>query len=164
MKSLRITLPLAVAVILVVATEFFHLSGAPLVISWVVGFLFSMITTTVIEVRLRMKKFVEEKKGSCEKTGGTIMFITTTGINAGYTIKDVVEATASLMLSSEDIDKYNMFDQLFDESKEKIKKKAELSGGDGIIGLKYNSEVVELNGAPKFLVVHAYGTVVVIDK
>ena len=43
------------------------------------------------------------------------MFITTTGINAGYTIKDVVEATASLMLSSEDIDKYNMFDQLFDE-------------------------------------------------
>ncbi|UPM41267.1 hypothetical protein [Pediococcus acidilactici] len=92
------------------------------------------------------------------------MFITTTGINAGYTIKDVVEATASLMLPSEDIDKYNMFDQLFDESKEKIKKKAELSGGDGIIGLKYNSEVVELNGAPKFLVVHAYGTVVVIDK
>lgn len=67
MKSLRITLPLAVAVILVVATEFFHLSGAPLVISWVVGFLFSMITTTVIEVRLRMKKFVEEQKKEAAK-------------------------------------------------------------------------------------------------
>lgn len=67
MKSLRITLPLAVAVILVVATELFHLSGAPLVISWVVGFLFSMITTTVIEVRLRMKKFVEEQKKEAAK-------------------------------------------------------------------------------------------------
>ncbi|KAF0361976.1 AbrB protein [Pediococcus acidilactici] len=70
MKSLRITLPLAVAVILVVATKFFHLSGAPLVISWVVGFLFSMITTTVIEVRLRMKKFVEEQKKEAAKKRG----------------------------------------------------------------------------------------------
>lgn len=45
----------------------FHLSGAPLVISWVVGFLFSMITTTIIEVRLRMKNLWKSKKGSCEK-------------------------------------------------------------------------------------------------
>ncbi|MCZ3394081.1 hypothetical protein MU545_20000, partial [Enterococcus faecium] len=67
------------------------------------------------------------------------MFITTEGINAGYTIKDVVEATSSLMLASEDIDKYNMFDQLFDEAKQKLKKKADLLEGDGIIGLKYNT-------------------------
>jgi len=92
------------------------------------------------------------------------MFITTEGINAGYTIKDVVEATSSLMLASEDIDKYNMFDQLSDEAKQKLKKKADLLEGDGIIGLKYNTEVVEVNGAPKFLVVHGYGTVILIDK
>jgi uncharacterized protein YbjQ (UPF0145 family) len=92
------------------------------------------------------------------------MFITTSGINVGYTIKDVVEATSSLMLASEDIDKYNMFDQLFDDAKQKIQKKAALVSGDGIIGLKYNTEVVDLNGAPKFLVVHAYGTVVKIDQ
>lgn len=65
MKSLRITLPLVVAVILVIATEFFHLSGAPLVISWVIGFLFSMIMTAIFEVKLRMKDF--EKKQAEEK-------------------------------------------------------------------------------------------------
>lgn len=92
------------------------------------------------------------------------MFITTTGINTGYTIKGVVEATSSLMLASEDIDKYNMFDQLFDSSKAKIQKKAALLDGDGIIGLKYNTEIAEVQGAPKFLVVHAYGTVIAIDK
>ncbi|KRN94608.1 hypothetical protein [Pediococcus stilesii] len=92
------------------------------------------------------------------------MFITTEAINVGYTIKGVVEATSSLMLSSEDIDKYNMFDQLFDDSKNKIQKKAELLNGDGIIGLRYNTEVTEVQGAPKFLIVHAYGTVISIDK
>ncbi|KRN94607.1 hypothetical protein [Pediococcus stilesii] len=68
MKSLRIVLPLVVAVILVVATELFHLSGAPLIIAWVVGFLFSMITTAIFEVKLRMKDF--RKKQEAEKKQG----------------------------------------------------------------------------------------------
>lgn len=91
------------------------------------------------------------------------MFITTEGINVGHTIKGVVEATTSLMLASEDIDKFNLFDQLFDEAKEKLEKKAELLDGNGIIGLKYNTEIAQVSVAPKFLVVHAYGTVVKTD-
>ena len=92
------------------------------------------------------------------------MFLITTGINAGYTIKGIVDVTKQAMLSSEDIDKFSLFNQLFDDAKKQIEVKAQDLGGDGVIGLKFNTEVVDFQGVPKFLLVHAYGTVVNIDK
>ncbi|WP_353989158.1 heavy metal-binding domain-containing protein [Pediococcus argentinicus] len=92
------------------------------------------------------------------------MFMTTEGLSVGHTIKGVVESTAHLMLASEDIDKFNMFDQLFEEAKAKLERKAKVLDGDGIIGLRFNTEIAEMQVAPKFLVVHAYGTVVKIDQ
>lgn len=68
MKALKIIIPLIVAVVLVLITEFMQISGAPLVIMWIVGFLFSMIVSAVIEIRTRMQDF--SKKQEEEKQQG----------------------------------------------------------------------------------------------
>ncbi len=69
MKTLKIGIPLIVAVILVLVTEFTHMSGAPLVIMWVIGFLFSMIVTAVIEIRTRMQEFAKQQKEEEQQQG-----------------------------------------------------------------------------------------------
>lgn len=69
MKTLKIGIPLIVAVILVLVTEFTRMSGAPLVIMWVIGFLFSMIVTAVIEIRTRMQEFAKQQKEEEKQQG-----------------------------------------------------------------------------------------------
>ncbi|MBF7110079.1 AbrB protein [Pediococcus pentosaceus] len=69
MKTLKIGIPLIVAVILVLVTEFTHMSGVPLVIMWVIGFLFSMIVTAVIEIRTRMQEFAKQQKEEEKQQG-----------------------------------------------------------------------------------------------
>jgi uncharacterized membrane protein YciS (DUF1049 family) len=45
------------------------MSGAPLVIMWVIGFLFSMIVTAVIEIRTRMQEFAKQQKEEEKQQG-----------------------------------------------------------------------------------------------
>ncbi|WP_412988325.1 heavy metal-binding domain-containing protein [Pediococcus siamensis] len=92
------------------------------------------------------------------------MFLSTEEINVGHTIVGLVSATSRIMLAADEIDQYQMFDQLIEEAKQKLTKRAELKGGDGLVGVRFNTEIVNVNVAPKFLIVVGYGTVVKLDK
>lgn len=92
------------------------------------------------------------------------MFMSTGAYNQAHVIKGVVAVTCSTMLRSEQPDEFSKFDGLFDEAKQKLFEKAEEKGGDGIVDVAFNTEVVRMSVAPKFLVVHGYGTVIALPK
>ncbi|AYM02904.1 heavy metal-binding domain-containing protein [Levilactobacillus yiduensis] len=88
------------------------------------------------------------------------MFMTTGGLNRTHAIQGILTATASKMLRSEKPDEFSLFDGLFDEVKQDLMKQAQETDADGLIEVRFNTEVVRMNVAPKFLVVHGYGTAV----
>ncbi|WP_137597732.1 hypothetical protein [Paucilactobacillus kaifaensis] len=88
------------------------------------------------------------------------MFLTTGSIDKPHVIKGIVNATSHLMLSSETIDAFESIEQLFPDVEEKMKQIATDHNADGIVDIKFNTEVVQLQVAPKFLVVTGYGTMV----
>ncbi|GAK47037.1 hypothetical protein LOSG293_011380 [Secundilactobacillus oryzae JCM 18671] len=92
------------------------------------------------------------------------MFMSTGGYNQAHVLKGVINATAKVMMRSERPDQFELFDQLFDEVKQKLFAQAQEKDGDGVIDVRFNTEVVNLNVAPKFLVVHGYGTVIALPK
>ena len=65
-----------------------------------------------------------------------------------------------LMLPSEAIDEFEAFDQLFPAVEEKLKQKASEKGADGIVGVRFTTNVANVQVAPKFLVLTGYGTMV----
>ncbi|WP_353989160.1 AbrB protein [Pediococcus argentinicus] len=67
MKALRIIIPLIIAALLVFLTEFEHLTGVPLILAWVVGFLLAMGLTAYIEVKIRMQAMHDEDVKNDEK-------------------------------------------------------------------------------------------------
>ncbi|MCH5463956.1 heavy metal-binding domain-containing protein [Levilactobacillus tujiorum] len=92
------------------------------------------------------------------------MFMTTGGLNRSHTIQGILTATTHTMLRSEKPDQFELFDGLFDEAKQQLMKQAQEAGADGLIEVRFNTEVVQMNVAPKFLVVHGYGTAVKFPK
>nr|WP_204121995.1 heavy metal-binding domain-containing protein [Levilactobacillus sp. 244-2] len=92
------------------------------------------------------------------------MFMTTGGLNRAHAIQGILTATTSTMLRSEKPDEFSLFDKLFDEAKQKLMQQAQDTDADGLIEVRFNTEVVRMNVAPKFLVVHAYGTAVKFPK
>ncbi|WP_143463937.1 heavy metal-binding domain-containing protein [Levilactobacillus enshiensis] len=88
------------------------------------------------------------------------MFMTTGGLNRSHAIQGILTATAHTMLRSEKPDEFSLFDGLFDEVKQDLMKQAQASGADGLIDVRFNTEVVRMNVAPKFLIVHGYGTAI----
>lgn len=88
------------------------------------------------------------------------MFLTTGSINRSHAVKGIVNATSHLMLASETIDAFESMDQLFSDVEEKMKQKGLEQGADGIADVKFNTQVVQLQVAPKFLVVTGYGTLI----
>ncbi|KIS03154.1 YbjQ family protein [Paucilactobacillus wasatchensis] len=88
------------------------------------------------------------------------MLLTTGNITQPHTITGIVNATSHLMLTSETIDAFESMDQLFPDVEEKMKQKAIDAGADGIINISFNTEVAQLQVAPKFLVVTGYGTLI----
>lgn len=88
------------------------------------------------------------------------MFLTTGSINQSHAIKGIVNATSHLMLASETIDAFESMDQLFSDVEEKMRQRAAENGADGITDVKFNTQVVQLQVAPKFLVVTGYGTMI----
>lgn len=92
------------------------------------------------------------------------MFMSTGAYNSAHIIKGVIAVTVSTMLKSERPDEFSKFDGLFDEAKQKLFEKAKSKGGDGVVDVSFNTEVVRMSVAPKFLVVHGYGTVIALPK
>ncbi|MFC6274535.1 heavy metal-binding domain-containing protein [Levilactobacillus tangyuanensis] len=88
------------------------------------------------------------------------MFMTTGGLNRTHAIQGILTATAHTMLRSEKPDQFELFDGLFDEVKQSLLQQAKDASADGLIEVRFNTEVVQMNVAPKFLVVHGYGTAV----
>lgn len=88
------------------------------------------------------------------------MFMSTGAYNQAHVIKGVIAVTVSTMLKSEKPDEFSKFDALFDEAKQKLFEKAQAKNGDGVVDVSFNTEVVRMSVAPKFLVVHGYGTVI----
>ncbi|WP_341778562.1 heavy metal-binding domain-containing protein [Levilactobacillus sp. HBUAS70063] len=92
------------------------------------------------------------------------MFMSTGGLNRTHAIQGILTATAHTMLRSEKPDQFELFDDLFAEVKQQLMKQAQDGGADGLIEVRFNTEVVRMNVAPKFLVVHGYGTAIKFPK
>lgn len=90
--------------------------------------------------------------------------MSTGGFAQSHTVKGVVTATAHTMLPSEKPDDFERFDDLFEEVKQKLLKLGSEMQGDGIINVSFNSEIAQMNVAPKFLVVHGFGTVITLPS
>lgn len=92
------------------------------------------------------------------------MFMSTGAYPGAHTIKGIVTATSSAALTSERPDEFSKFDGLFDDVKQQLFQEAKDRGGDGVVDVSFNTEVVRMSVAPKFLIVHGYGTVVALPK
>lgn len=88
------------------------------------------------------------------------MFMTTGDLQRPHMIKTVVSATEHTMFESDAIDQFEGFDDLIDKVKADLMQKAAANDGDGLIYVNFNTEVVRMSVAPRFLVVTGYGTVV----
>lgn len=56
-------------------------------------------------------------------------------------------------------------DQLFSDVEAKLKSRATAKGADGVVNVRFTTDVANVQVAPKFLVVTGYGTMIqLIDK
>ncbi|SEM52959.1 hypothetical protein SAMN05216431_1044 [Ligilactobacillus sp. WC1T17] len=88
------------------------------------------------------------------------MFLTTGEINRTYTIKGIVNATVKKELTSDQLDQVAEFDDLYTEVKAKLIERAVTKGGEGIIAVRFEPQIVRVSVGPKYLLLHGYGTVV----
>lgn len=93
------------------------------------------------------------------------MFLSTEEFPQAHRILGIVHATSHLMLPSEEIDSFESMDQLFSDVETKMKQRAAAKGADGIVNIRFNTDVANVQVAPKFLVLTGYGTMIqVVDK
>lgn len=88
------------------------------------------------------------------------MFLSTEAYPQAHRILGVVNATSHLMLPSEAIDSFESMDQLFNDVEDKMKRRAKEKGADGIVNIRFNTDVANVQVAPKFLVLTGYGTMI----
>ncbi|MDO4903455.1 MAG: heavy metal-binding domain-containing protein [Limosilactobacillus sp.] len=88
------------------------------------------------------------------------MFLSTEACPQAHRVLGIVNATSHLMLPSEAIDSFESMDQLFSEVEEKLKQRAEAKGADGIVNIRFTTDVANVQVAPRFLVLTGYGTMV----
>lgn len=92
------------------------------------------------------------------------MFLTTEAYPQAHRILGIVNATSHLMLPSEAIDSFESMDQLFSAVEEKLKEQAAAKGADGVVNVRFNTDVANVQVAPKFLVLTGYGTMIQLIK
>ena len=92
------------------------------------------------------------------------MFLTTGDVNRSYAIKGIVNATAKLILEADEIDRVDDFDSLYDDVRAELAERAINKGGDGHINVHFEPQTVRVTIAPRFLVLHGYGTVIEFSK
>ena len=83
------------------------------------------------------------------------MFLSTEGFPQAHRILGIVNATSHLA-----IDSFESMDQLFSDVQEKLKRRASEKGADGVVGVRFTTDVANMQVAPKFLVLTAYGTMI----
>ncbi|MGM9892371.1 hypothetical protein [Limosilactobacillus sp.] len=88
------------------------------------------------------------------------MFLSTEAYPQAHRILGIVNATSHLMLPSEAIDSFESLDQLFSAVEEKLKERAAAKGADGVVNVRFNTNVANVQVAPKFLVLTGYGTMI----
>lgn len=88
------------------------------------------------------------------------MFLSTEDYPQAHKVLGVVNATAHLMLPSDAIDSFESMDQLFSEVQQKMRERASKKGADGIVGVRFNTDVADVQVAPKFLILTGYGTMI----
>ncbi len=88
------------------------------------------------------------------------MFLSTENFPGKHQVLGIVNATSKVMLPSDSIDQFEAFDQLFSDVKEQLTARAGEKGADGIVGVRFNQTVANVQVAPKFLVLTGYGTMV----
>lgn len=92
------------------------------------------------------------------------MFLTTGEINRTYTIKGVVNATVKKTLTAEQLDEVDNYDDLYKEVEAILIERAIAKDGDGIIGVRFEPQIVRVSVGPKYLMLHGYGTVISFPK
>ncbi|MCC7666679.1 hypothetical protein [Liquorilactobacillus satsumensis] len=88
------------------------------------------------------------------------MFLTTGEINQSYMILGVVNATLKRTLTAEQIDEVDCYEELYTQVKTKLIEKAVAKNGDGIIGVHFVPQIVNVVVGPKYVMLHGYGTVI----
>lgn len=88
------------------------------------------------------------------------MFLSTEGFPQAHRILGIVNATSHLEMPTEAIDSFESMDQLFSDVQEKLKRRASEKGADGVVGVRFTTDVANMQVAPKFLVLTAYGTMI----
>ncbi|WP_283583663.1 hypothetical protein [Limosilactobacillus difficilis] len=88
------------------------------------------------------------------------MFLSTEEFRGKHKMLGLVNATAKLMLPSDAIDEFEGFDQLFSKVENELKRKAKAHQADGVVGVRFQQSVANMQVAPKFLVLTGYGTMI----
>lgn len=88
------------------------------------------------------------------------MFLSTEAFPQAHQILGIVNATTHLAMPNEAIDSFETMDQLFSDVQQKLKIRAAQKGADGIVGIRFTTNVANMQVAPKFLVLTAYGTMI----
>ncbi|WP_295745465.1 hypothetical protein [uncultured Limosilactobacillus sp.] len=92
------------------------------------------------------------------------MFLSTENFPSKHQVLGIVNGTAKVMLPSDSIDQFEAFDQLFADVQEILKQRAADHGADGVVGVRFNQTVANVQVAPKFLVLTGYGTMIKLIK
>ncbi|HIX02460.1 MAG TPA: hypothetical protein H9861_06870 [Candidatus Ligilactobacillus excrementigallinarum] len=88
------------------------------------------------------------------------MFLSTGGLNQGYAIHGIVNATVKQELQADELDRVDDFDDLYDQVKMKLIDKAVTKNADGVINVRFEPQVVRVSVGPKYIVLHGYGTAI----
>lgn len=92
------------------------------------------------------------------------MFLSTEAFPQAHQILGIVNATSHLAMPNEAIDSFETMDQLFSDVQQRLKMRAAQKGADGIVGVHFTTNVANMQVAPKFLVLTAYGTMIKLVK
>ena len=92
------------------------------------------------------------------------MFLSTENFPGKHQVLGIVSGTAKVMLPSDSIDQFEAFDQLFADVQEILKQRAAGHGADGVVGIRFEQTVANVQVAPKFLVLAGYGTMIKLVK
>lgn len=92
------------------------------------------------------------------------MFLSTESYPQAHQILGIVNATSHLAMPSNAIDSFESYDQLFVDVQEKLKVRASQKGADGVVDIHFTTDIANMQVAPKFLVLTAYGTMIKLIK
>lgn len=88
------------------------------------------------------------------------MFLSTGGLNQGYAIHGIVNATVKEELHADELERVDDFDDLYEQVEMKLIEKAVTKNAEGIINVRFEPQVVRVSVGPKYIVLHGYGTAV----